>query len=125
VVTEESVYTCDLTGEVFEDEGDVLTVPIREHGRHPFVVRERVIHLSRAELSERLPRLAVPSGYGEKGFVGIEYSGESVEVVGHCLPSSSYSGSGTYAEYEERESVVGSHFEPFFELLESGDVYLL
>lgn len=124
-MTEESVYTCDLTGETFTEREDVVAVPVREHGRHPFVVHEREVHLSKEELSERLPRLAVPRGYGEEGFVGIEYTDEGVEVVGHCMPTSSSSGSGTYVEYEERGGAVGQHYEPFFELLESGDVYLV
>lgn len=123
-MTEKSVYECNLTGETIPDETEVLTVPLRRHARHPFSVHEQEIHLSKEELEERLPRLARPHGFGEKGFVGIEYGDDGVEVVGYCIP---YTGSHgrTVAQYEERDAVVGDHYEPFFELLESDEVFLL
>lgn len=121
-MTEVTLFECNVTGERYGAKNDVVEFDlIRRRAASPWETYTETVHVSMMALDEHDVRY--PSGIQ---YLGVERDGDGGErVAGMCstFRGPRPMGSDRVEQYHERDSVVISHYESFFELVEAEVLY--
>jgi len=122
-MTKREKYECDVTGELYgaKNAGDgVIEFEIRRHrGNSPFNVSKETVHISMDKLCEEIGN----TWPQRVKYLGVERGEDGEEVVGMCNGFKPNLEKDVHYKYEERESVVIDHYEPFFQFVEDEFLY--
>lgn len=122
-MTKREKYECDVTGEMYgaKNAGDgMMEVEIRRRrANSPFEVSKETVHISMNKLCEE-----VGNSWPQRvKYLGVERGEESEEVVGICSGFKGGMGEELRYNYEERDSAIFDHYEPFFKFIEEEILY--